>query len=741
MINNKISTSIEYPNRLQKLYSSKLYQKFIEHEINKETAYQNNEYNMIVPNLKILPTDNKFKHKIINGYSKMFYKNNLIEKVIEYCAFYPETFYYVWEILNNFNLVNHQTKKIMFVDNDINDNFMTSLGHLEAVIKYCEDNFNYEKNEYIRVPLNKCKYTIRDKKFASVYSNHQVYDFTMYNNIDNKIYEYFKNSDFDLIVNYTYDIKMLYSILKLKEGGCALLYIDDFMNTKNDNIISTLSNHFKTSYIYQPVIQDKLDTSCWLILIEYNNTLNLDVIKNITIGNNIINKIRYAYIIKYIDELLNLYSKTKLKTNEENDINTDYDKLKIWAHNNNLILKHTNDTNFKKYKSMTYIGYDLITENNNKMSYTTGKIILHKIKRKLNEYKRIIDTKEQYVNNNCDDDIIDWNKLTDCIDLNKNLRKIISWKCNSEMVNNTWLKFYEILSHENIIDVKYDTFKSMHLCENTGSFIFSLNHYIKTKTNIKSFEWYAHCNSYKNDFNCKYDLLEIFPNNWLINNNPGDNLGNISTIRKYLNDTRLTNINLVTCDGSIHIPSNKFNEQESYVSYVIFTQIYTMLHILNKNGNAIIKMFLPFADSMTLSMLFLLYNSFNNVRIVKPSSSHSSSSEIYCICKKYCGISLINDNIKNKMAVLYNNYTVTDSIYNDNDIDGAFIDSITKISEKLCLKQISSIERSLYLRNVYYYDYDIQNNISIEKEEYYNNWIIENKIECIENNLKIFADF
>ena len=104
---------------------------------------------------------------------------------------------------------------------------------------------------------------------------------------------------------------------------------------------------------------------------------------------------------------------------------------------------------------------------------------LHANKRNLNKYKRIIDTKEQFVDNDFDKDIIDWNKLTDCIDLYKNLKKMITWKFNAEAVNNIWLKFYELLVQENIIEANIKKIKTFHMCETTGSSIFAFNHYLQ----------------------------------------------------------------------------------------------------------------------------------------------------------------------------------------------------------------------------------------------------------------------
>ena len=774
MLNNKITPlCTNYTKKFDKIYSTKFYDEFIKCNMNKKIAYENNNYNKIIPNLKILINDKNFKFDLINGYTKLYYNNISLKKIIEYNAFYPENFYYVWEILNKFNIINNQMNKYLVIDDGItNNNSNTSQGHLEALMKYCEDNFRYEKNEYIRIPFNKSKINDQDKKFVSIYSNHKVYYFAKYDNdLYSKIHEYFKDNKFDFVIAASFElIKNLISLVTIKQNGNAVFYIDDFLNQSNDYIINMLSTLFECVYVYQPIIQDKLDTSCWLILKNYigindiMNIIQLIISNKYVTDNTNIKKIRYEYALKYNDELLNLYSNSlkvtcninnlitifeilneTLNENENDDENKNINNLIKWAKKNKLITKTIgsnqllNNLDYNEYTSHNLNSNfnSTFTTLNDNDYYSIHNEKLHFIKRKLNEYKRLIDTKEQYVYNNYDKDIIDWNKLTNCIDLHKNLRRIVTWKCNAELINNTWLKFYEIIVHEKLVDHNMPKFKSFHLCETTGSFIFALNHYIKTQTNIKDFEWYAHCQSYDNDFIGKCDLFDMFHENWLINNNGIANIKHINVINNYINNQCLRDVNLITCDGSIKIPSNKFNEQESYLSYTIYIQIYTMLNVLPKGGNSIIKMFLPLAESMTISILYLLSGIFENIKLVKPTSSHPGSSEVYCICKNYYGFNSINKNLKDRLYKLYLNYNVDNSIFPLEMIDQPFIDSLIKISNSLSDKQIDSIKRSLYLRDIYYYDYDIQNELSVKKEEHTIKWIQENNIKHIKNSDKI----
>ena len=154
---------------------------------------------------------------------------------------------------------------------------------------------------------------------------------------------------------------------------------------------------------------------------------------------------------------------------------------------------------------------------------------LYKIKRKLNKFKRIIDSKEKFINNDIENNIIDWNKLIDCTNFFKNLKKIISWKFNAEFIDNECLSFYEIIEHEDLININEDRIKTLHLNEKSCSFILALNHYISTKTSIKNYQWYAQCFNYEKNFIGKINFRKLFPTRWLKDNN----LTNLENIENY----------------------------------------------------------------------------------------------------------------------------------------------------------------------------------------------------------------
>ncbi len=54
--------------------------------------------------------------------------------------------------------------------------------------------------------------------------------------------------------------------------------------------------------------------------------------------------------------------------------------------------------------------------------------------------------------------------------------------------------------------------------------------------------------------------------------------------------------------------------------------------------SAVVKMFLPMVEPMTISMIYLVNHLFGNVSLVKPETSNNLNSEIYVILRKYRGI-------------------------------------------------------------------------------------------------------
>jgi hypothetical protein len=242
---------------------------------------------------------------------------------------------------------------------------------------------------------------------------------------------------------------------------------------------------------------------------------------------------------------------------------------------------------------------------------------------------------------------------------------------------------------------------------------------------IKNFNWF--CNQKEKV------LFERFPYKFLLSHNVVDNF-NLANITQYKKDNRLNNLDLITCDGSLKIPPNKFNEQETYIGRLIIWEIITILNLLPSGKTALIKLFLPICETYTVNLLYLLTHLFEETSIIKPTTGHPSSSEIYLVLKKYIGINNIPKIVYDRLLYLFNNYNQNMGIFSMNEIDDGFIKELKKISSTLCDRQIRSIKRSIDLRNIYYDNVDVQNDISSLRDQIINNWIENIKINKLEKN-------
>ena len=75
---------------------------------------------LIFPNFELLKQDPEYKEIYVNDFRKHYYQNHLIDFKTEYQAFYPENYYYFWDVLNNFKIITKQSKIFIFHDADNN---------------------------------------------------------------------------------------------------------------------------------------------------------------------------------------------------------------------------------------------------------------------------------------------------------------------------------------------------------------------------------------------------------------------------------------------------------------------------------------------------------------------------------------------------------------------------------------------------------------------------------------------
>lgn len=204
-------------------------------------------------------------------------------------------------------------------------------------------------------------------------------------------------------------------------------------------------------------------------------------------------------------------------------------------------------------------------------------------------------------------------------------------------ITNAWMKCWEMIHTFNLVPVDHpDTFTIFCNAEFPGAFILALNHYIKTQTKSKKYEWYANSlwpsdgkGANKEIFKDSFKLYEKYPTHWLMNAENGGSVLDPKMI-KIIEDQLSDKVDLYTSDIGI---GAEFDEEEAEAPLNL-GQIICALKTLKEGGTMVCKMFL-FFKPFNMSLLRLLCNVFKNFYVTKPLASRGGNSEIYIIGKGY----------------------------------------------------------------------------------------------------------
>ena len=736
----------EKPGKWQKTFLSNLH-----NLIKDETVYQSfNKYFMVSPfSNQIL---NSAQIKFIGGCRRIYYNNVLVPHITEYESFYPE-FYQYWELFQKTKILDNSTKIGFFRRS-------SSKGSIEGTIKWRETNSHYEYDEYIDVVVEEDKDT--PLKFNNVY-RYEKHNFK--GELD--IIKYYNSNLFDtVLLDKPIDKDIMLAMTTIRDSGSIVIRLsllrDDIVN-----IITFMNNRFGKVELLKAECQHPLDPILYLVGTEFTELSNPEIleiaewVKGIkcdhplsvitTDSVNLYNKFenRLTDSILSFMRILSLDNKDSLPENMDITSLEYIQKGISWAH------KYSMEPKSIYEKRAIIDAYDYLTfefshndmkdvKIDNKVYPSLYNETLHENKRRLNHAKRKIDTNEQFIDNDVDNGVIDWNKLTDCIDLHRNLKRTISWLYKGEMVTNAWMKIYEVLDNERIAINHKGGFKTFHLCEAPGAFILSTNHYLKSNTEVSSYDWYAQTlnpSSSKNKDKKRsvlkddFGIISAYPNRWLYGRyNTGD-ITDPGTIYSYKENPCLSDLDLITGDGGLKTPMHMFNEQERYVSKVIYGQVLTMLYLLPKGKDCIFKTFIPFTESITISLMYLLTILFKKVNVHKPLTSHPSSSEVYVVCRDYCGLEI---DLRTKLFKVLTDFTPDISIFKK--IPSQFIKELERCSSLFVNRQIDSINRSLYYRYLYYDDYDMQKEVTNQREKSIEKWISKYKLKKIPQDQKIIVN-
>lgn len=299
-----------------------------------------------------------------------------------------------------------------------------------------------------------------------------------------------------------------------------------------------------------------------------------------------------------------------------------------------------------------------------------------------------------------------------------------------------WIKMYEIAEVTKLIPKKANNYKALCFCEAPGNFVLAINHFIKTKTEIKKFDWIAQ--SYNPDANRDtrdfhvigddYDLMRKYPDRWDFGpKNTGD-VTDPDNIRYYgavYNDVDLLTSDCGTDWGGDDLISSK----------LMFGQLMFVLNNLPEGKNFVIKYYIPFIHyPAQLALFYVIYQSFKEISFYKP-LQNAWSHEFYLVGKKYKKLDY--DQLKPFFDIM-ENYNPYMSPINLNKIPDEFMKQIEKATKDVVDRFVFYIERYIYYLDLMEDgkkpDFDvIQNHIDIRNKE----WVKAFKIQKINDDDKI----
>ena len=668
------------------------------------------------------------------------YKNN-------YSTYYNKL--YLYNIKNNNYLYNIHIN----IKNDIDQ-----IKNIYYDIKNYDLNFNFIDIEYSYKKIKEIINFYKNKNINIGFIESSTYNLLYYN-----------NSNF--IPYIIYNIIQLYIILDVLNDNGTLIYI--IMNTLlkdySRDIILILNSIFELKYVNiisgsnKFIIFKKYDKKKYItnyrkifkdiIKKEYNNVklYNIFDIKNYNYDNEF-NKIYYKFNnIKYLS---NIQNKISIYYNKNNQINLE-SFINIIKSLSSKYLIFTLKL-LKKYnleiKNIYNIKYDAILLKLNKYNINMNKEKKYIINNN-NLNKDEINIIFVYLNNNeyFNDKKIQklkllkfyidslnkkkWKEITDIINIRKSIVYYIK-NIFKKRISRAFVKMYEILTKCNLINFNNKYLNSFHICEAPGNFIIALNDFINNYNNKYNkniiLNWKANSLNPYNEIN-KNEFKNIIGDQYnLIKNNKykwdwfDDNTGNINNLNNlnYIKNKYYNKFELLTSDCGLEAETiDNYLNKEDQMLLTNFSQILITLISVKINGSAILKIFIPFIYSFSYSLIYLLYNYFQELIFYKQSSGSLGSGEIYLICKNK--FKELTDNEYKKLLEIYKKNNIKNLLLFE-IINQDFINKINKIQNKMIKEQIKYINRSF----IYYENEELFNEYKQNMKEYNNiyckEWIFQN---------------
>tara|TARA_A100001015_G_scaffold48600_1_gene53691 strand:- start:987 stop:2159 length:1173 start_codon:yes stop_codon:yes gene_type:complete len=199
-------------------------------------------------------------------------------------------------------------------------------------------------------------------------------------------------------------------------------------------------------------------------------------------------------------------------------------------------------------------------------------------------------------------------------------------------------------------------------------------------------------------FNLKeHNYLKKFNQQIEINYGLGDgDLTNPKNILEYAKRFKNNKAHIVTADGGIG--GDNYNDKEYLNSKLIFGEIIAALMVQKIDGNFVLKTYSLYTN-LSIQLLNILQNYYQEVYITKPVTSRPANDELYLVCLKFKGINTAESNELIKILTTWNNlksnqYLV--SILESNQT----IKEISNFNKKYTKIQIENLKKILNSQNM-----------------------------------------
>lgn len=368
---------------------------------------------------------------------------------------------------------------------------------------------------------------------------------------------------------------------------------------------------------------------------------------------------------------------------------------------------------------------------------------------------------------------------------------------NQDIISRSFYKLWEILSLFNLIDLKTDKFVSVHLAEDTNSFVqavllFREKYSKKGLSNSDKYFSYKlfsskNVSKSENEFNEKYSKKIILSGGKKtltkskkikkeIKSEPEsesdketetesesdketdsdsesdketeykkdksieNNITNNDTIKKITKEVK-GEAQLITADGGFEWINENIQEQEAF--RLILNEVAIAIKIQKKGGNFVCKFFEIFTNT-TMKIISILTCVYETVYIIKPLTSRQSNSERYVVCnnfkydEKNKNYKIMIDKIDELIEKINKNTTdyIVD-IYKDYELDETNTNLITKMNIEIANNQYENINKIIkYVKNERFLGTETteQHNIQIECSKYWISLFLNSELQ--EDKLK-----